>query len=338
MNYYVLCPYGLVTGGPDALHQLVYYLNKINKNAKLVYLNALRNDYEIPKQYQRYIDSYILFNQLEDSEDNVIIIPEFLSHLAKKYKKSKVYIWWLSVDYNLDKTSLPYKLLLIVTYLLRAFKYRKIGFRRFNMMFKNVFYKKKYDFKHEMKNVSHLCASYYAYDFVKKNGSNNAKLCIEPISLRFLENNSIDSNKQDIVLYNPKKCGEFVKKLIEKSNNSIVYVPLEGYSQDELIDLYKKSKVYIDFGPFPGAERMPKEAVLNGCVIITGKFGASNFYGDVPIKDEYKFDANDENIVSIIGKIKYSLLNYQVIKNDFDEYRNRVLSLENNFIEALKEV
>ncbi len=338
MNYYVLCPYGLVTGGPDALHQLVYYLNKVNKNAKLVYLNATSYEHKIPIQYSRYIDKYVLYKDLVDSKDNVIIIPEFLSHLAKVFKESKVYIWWLSVDYNLDKTSFLYKCLLVSTYFIRMFKYRKIGFKRFNMMFKNVLYKRKYVFKNEQENVSHLCASYYAYDYVTKNGSTKASLCIEPISIKFLENNSIGHYKENIVIYNPKKCGEFVGKIINNSNNQINFVPLIGYSQDELIDIYKKAKVYIDFGPFPGAERMPKEAVLNGCVIITGRFGASNFYGDVPIKDEYKIEAKQENIDMIIDKIKYCMDNYENIVNDFNEYRDRVLSLESNFIKKLEEV
>lgn len=338
MNYYVLCPYGLVTGGPDALHQLVYYLNKVNKNAKLVYLNATSYEHKIPEQYSRYIDGYILYKDLVDSKDNVIIIPEFLSHLAKKYKEAKVYIWWLSVDYNLDKTSFLYKCLLISTYPIRALKYRNIGLKRFNMMFKNVLFKSKYNFKKEQINVSHLCASYYAYDYVTKNGCRKASLCIEPISIKFLEDSVVTSAKEDIVIYNPKKCGEYVNKIIEKSNNQFHFLPLIGYSQKELIDIYKMAKVYIDFGPFPGAERMPKEAVLNGCAIITGKFGASNYHGDVPIKDEYKIEANDKNISLIIEKIKYCLTNYDNIVKDFDEYRDTVLSLENNFIKKLEEV
>ena len=63
----------------------------------------------------------------------------------------------------------------------------------------------------------------------------------------------------------------------------INFIPLKGYNQKELISLFRESMVYMDFGFFPGAERLPKEAVINGCLIITGRNGASDFHGDVHI-------------------------------------------------------
>ena len=109
MNIYVLIPYGLVTGGPDALHQLVYYLNKLKFNACAVYLGASKNE-EIPKQYKTYINDYLLIDEVIDDKNNIIVIPEFISYLKKDFKKSRVFIWWLSVDYNLNRTSIFYKM------------------------------------------------------------------------------------------------------------------------------------------------------------------------------------------------------------------------------------
>ena len=102
--------------------------------------------------------------------------------------------------------------------------------------------------------------------------------------------------------------------------------------------MYQKAKVYMDFGTFPGAERIPKEAVINGCCIITGKYGASAFYKDVPINDEYKIDAKEENIDKIILSIKDLFDNYDEKIKDYEEYRNTVLNLENNFIKQIKGV
>ena len=339
MKIYVLIPYGLVTGGPDALHQLVYYLNNLEFSVCAVYLGASKNE-EIPKQYKTYIKDYSLIDEVIDDKDNIIVIPEFISYFKKDFKKSRVFIWWLSVDYNLNKTSFFYKMFFFFTIPLRLIKNRRKGYRGILSNFKNAIKKEKYSFKNETNNVAHLCASYYAYDYVSSRSKNRFYLCIEPISKFFLEKSSDGisySNREDIVLYNPAKCGEFVEKIIERAPN-IKFVALKGMSQSQLIDYYKKAKVYIDFGPFPGAERMPKEAVLFGCTILTGKNGASAFYGDVPISDNYKIESKIENITLIISKIGYMIENYESIILDFEDYKNTVLKLEDNFINQLKEI
>lgn len=339
MKIYVLIPYGLVTGGPDALHQLVYYLNKLKFNTCAVYLGASKNE-EIPKQYKTYINDYLLIDEVIDDKDNIIVIPEFISYLKKDFKKSRIFIWWLSVDYNLNKTSIFYKMFFFFTIPLRLIKNRRKGYRWILSNFKNAIKKEKYSFKNESNNVTHLCASYYAYDYVSSRSKNRFYLCIEPISKFFLEKSSDGisySDREDIVLYNPAKCGKFVEKIIEKAPN-IKFVALRGMSQSQLIDYYKKAKVYIDFGPFPGAERMPKEAVLFGCTILTGKNGASAYYGDVPIYDEYKLENSDNNIGNIIEKIKYMLSNYDSIINDFSAYKTTVLNLENQFLDQLMSI
>lgn len=339
MCIYVLIPYGLVTGGPDALHQLVYYLNKLNFNAAAVYLGADHKQ-KIPKTYMCYIDNYLTFNDIDDDEKNIIVIPESLSHLGIKFKKSKIFIWRLSVDYNFIHTSIFYKLYFLATMPLRFIKDFKKGKTWMSSTYYNALFKKRYSFQNEPKNMTHLCASYYAYDYVSRRSKNRFYLCIEPISKFFLEMSSDEisySNREAIVLYNPAKCGEFVEKIIERAPN-IKFVALKGMSQSQLIEYYKKAKVYIDFGPFPGAERMPKEAVLFGCTILTGKNGASAYYGDVPVSDNYKIESKIENITLIISKIEYMIENYESIIFDFKDYKNTVLKLEENFINQLKTI
>ena len=76
---------------------------------------------------------------------------------------------------------------------------------------------------------------------------------------------------------------------------------------------------------------MPKEAVLFGCLIITGRKGASNFYNDVMIDDKYKFNEDKDKIGEIINLIKDMLAHYEKYVPDFKVYKNHVLSLENCF-------
>lgn len=331
---YVVSPYGLVTGGPDALHQMVYYLNCIGFDASIVYSDIKSHKYEIPDPYKKYTKDYLLLNEIEDEKNNAIVVPETANHLINNYKCLKKYIWWLSVDNNIELSKTTSKIKKIL---------KKIRISNLKKIYKINTLKvylghKKYDFSDEK--VIHLCASYYAYDYVKKNNKNkkNINLCIEPISKIFLEKSKFNQKrKENIVLYNPQKNYEFTKKIIKKTHD-LKFIPLRGYSQDELLKMYNKAKLYIDFGMFPGAERIPKEAVINGACILTGKYGASSFYNDVPIMDEYKIDAKEENINIIIKKINDILINYERRINDFEEYRNTVWNLEDNFIKQLKKI
>ncbi len=336
---YVFCPYGLVTGGPDALHQMVYYLNSLHKEAHLVYLGASKRNQKLPDAYRAYIQDYLLFEDVKDEKGNIIVLPEFISQYQRKFKKAKVYLWWLSVDYNLDKTSLFFKTFFFLTIPLRFLLRIRDPFFLTYTRIKDCFFKEKYDFQNQPENVRHLCASYYALDHVKKN-KREGHPCIEPISKIFLSEKEMTEEeirkKKDIILYNPAKSEEYVQ-MLKKEAPDLPFFPLRGLSQSELIQKYREAKMYIDFGPFPGAERMPKEAVLNHCLILTGRRGASGYHGDVPIKEEYKIEGMKENVHTIISMIKKMLSDYVKLDTDFDEYRKMVSSLEENFIRTLED-
>ena len=338
IRIYVLCPANVITGGPDALHQIVFYLNKIGYDASIVYSSEKHEHVEIPFPYKCYIDSFLLLNDLIVTKNDIIITPETHFYLIKNFECKKI-IWWLSVDNN-SKYTFLYRVFKIFTIPLRFLKNNIIQNKNINYKkyFKYNFFNKKITFKDENNILFHMCASYYAFDYVSKKTSINVYKAIEPLSKKFLDryNESKDCEyiKENIILYNPAKCDKIIKKLI-KYDKKHRYIPLSGMSQDELIDMYKKAKLYIDFGPFPGAERMPKEAVLFDCCIITGRRGASDFYYDVPILEKYKFkNYKDYKKISIL--IDYIFENYEIVIADFELYKKTVINLESNFINSLK--
>ncbi len=342
-NIYVFCPNDIVTGGPDALHQIVYYSNKLGLNAKIVYYAfSKKHQFFIPEAYKNYVSDFVVEKEFIDSKDNVVILPEHAIDKLKYLKKSKVFVWWLSVDNNINRSSFFWKIFFFATLPARVVKNWDYYKKRFGEAIVKTLQAKAYSFKKENDNIEHICASHYAYDFVSKRSSKEVSLCIEPISKFFLEkfethkDDLSSCKRKDVVLYNPKKNGEFVKKLVDYAPD-LNFEPLVGLTQEQLIDKYKSAKVYVDFGPFPGAERIPKEAVLFGCSVITGRRGASNFYGDVPIPDEYKFGDYQNQIEQIVQKIRELLVDYNSKNKDFNEYRKTVLSLEENFMKSLRE-
>ena len=340
---YVFCPNDFVTGGPDALHQMVYYLHEIGCDAEIVYYAfSKKHVFSIPDAYKPYIAHFITESDFVDDYGNIVILPEHAVNKLKMVKKSKAFVWWLSVDNNTNRSSFLWKMFFFATLPARVVKNWYYYKKRFVEAIVKTLQMKKYDFIAEPENVEHICASCYAHDFVSRRSKHKTTLCIEPISKIFLDKynvckSGLDSlERKDVILYNPRKSGAFVEKLARIASD-LHFVPLSGMSQEELIEKYKTSKLYVDFGPFPGAERIPKEAALFGCCVITGRNGASDYYGDVPIPDEYKFADYQSQVDQIIQKIRDILKNYESKKSDFEDYRNKVLALEQNFMDSLKE-
>ena len=52
-------------------------------------------------------------------------------------------------------------------------------------------------------------------------------------------------------------------------------IELKGFNNKQIINIFKKTKIYLDFGYHPGKDRMPREAVLFNNCIITNKRGSA---------------------------------------------------------------
>jgi hypothetical protein len=153
----------------------------------------------------------------------------------------------------------------------------------------------------------------------------------------FLKTQTDLSKKENIVAYNPKKGFSFTQKIISSAKD-IKFVPLINMSREEVIKTLQRAKVYIDFGNHPGKDRLPREAAILGCCVITGKRGSAAFFEDVPIPDEYKFEDKEENIPKIIKKIKDCFENFEKRYKDFEYYRQVIKNEPQKFIEDLKKI
>ena len=120
----------------------------------------------------------------------------------------------------------------------------------------------------------HLVQSEYARNHCKYLGISGDKIKYLGDYLRdeFIENalKTCEIEKQNMVAYNPKKGMEFTKKLISLAPD-IEWIPLQGLTPDEMSLLLRSVKVYIDFGEHPGMDRIPREAAISGCCVITGR-------------------------------------------------------------------
>jgi hypothetical protein len=327
---YVYCPAGAVTGGAELLHQLVDKLNRNQRNAFIVYYGD--KEHNVPSDYSSYMIE--IDDEIEDVSDNIVIIYEGCYDFINKNVNIQKVLWWLSVD-NFYICSAKY------LNSFDSFRWNVMfGLKFFPFRFANLFIGNNY-FKNTISlnkirkmNVIHAYQSEYAHNFLIQHQFSDLFPLKDYVNTDHFT--QIDtSNREDIVLYNPKKGLNFTKKLIALSPN-IRWVPIQNMTRNELVALMRKSKVYVDFGYHPGKDRLPREAAMNGCCVITGLDGSAAFFEDVPIETIYKFDKKRVLKNKIVNQIEYLISNYSSSINDFEFYRRTILNEKNDFDRQVK--
>lgn len=332
---YIFCPANLITGGAELLHQLADFLSKLNKTAFIVYFkNTEIITCDIPEAYKKYNIKTV--SDIEYSKENVYIFPETAVFFLRDFNTGIRMIWWLSVDnYYLAKNST------IIEYY--NFIYRNI-FKSILFVTKSIIgdilkHREHPNFKNCKlkkidKTIIHLYQSEYAKDFLSKKGISKLYPLKDYINDDYFENN-IKKIKKDTILYNPKKGFSFTKKLIAAAPE-LSWLPIQNMSRQQVKEAMLESKLYIDFGNHPGMDRIPREAALCGCCIITGKNGSARYHTDVPIPVSYKFSQSNNNIKKIVRMIHATLDNFDKVSHDFDLYRNIISNQKADFAEEVK--
>jgi hypothetical protein len=93
---YVLCPAKIVTGGIEAVHQLVHKLNTFGHHALIVPVPVVSNPALL--QYRNYDVAFS--SDVVDNERNLLITTEVNPKALGYYRFIQKAIWWLSVDFH----------------------------------------------------------------------------------------------------------------------------------------------------------------------------------------------------------------------------------------------
>ena len=183
--------------------------------------------------------------------------------------------------------------------------------------------------------VTNAYQSEYAQYYLLNNGFKEIFPLKDFINTEHIGKFSV-KNRENIVLYNPKKGFDFTKKLIKYSPN-IKWVPIVNMTRQQVIELMNKAKVYVDFGFHPGKDRLPRECAMNGLCVITGNRGSARYFEDVWIENKYKFDEKKASRHEIIDRIKETMINYESCVTDFSLYRYRISLEKEEFEREVKE-
>lgn len=322
---YVLSPFNYATGGVELAHQLVDYLREKNADAFIVYMKGweISSEQDITKEYLKY--NIKTCSSIEDSQENMLILPEIYYGQINNYKAIQIGCWWMSVDNHYKLSNCSYY---------DKFRFERRTTKKIKYLFNHLFRIKsseKYSnriLKTEENRITHFYQSHYAQYHLYSKGYSKVIPLSDYINTELI--GKPNSQKENIILYNPAKGYKYTQSLIKRMPQ-YKFFALKGLDRNQLKDLFQKAKLYIDFGHFPGKDRLFREAAINGCCIITGKSGAAFFYEDVPINEEYKYDAKKSNITNIKRKIQFVFNNYTKCYNDFEYLRKQIIQEKNVF-------
>lgn len=300
---YICCPGDSVTGGPELLHQFCDELCGIGVDASIVYY-PLDVNFSVPKQYEHYNVSVTEKDDVQ--QDNaIVIIPEISTQLAKCFGKADICIWWLSVDNYFGRKKYNWFI------------------RRYLGHAKSVIAGQRLPIS-AMKNYFHLSQSEYAKIFLKSRGI-QCEMLTDYLNETHLS--KVDSNivRENIIAYNPKKGSAYSGRLISRFPN-YQFVPIQNMTAGQVRALLERSKIYIDFGEHPGKDRFPREAVMAGCCVITGRRGSAANALDVPVPSRYKLDQFAGDFEAKFQVVTDAILaDYTKSYSDFEEYKVKIL-------------
>ncbi|ADL58370.1 hypothetical protein ISG34_03850 [Methanothermobacter marburgensis] len=205
---YIVAPAGRATGGPELLHQLCFHLrNDLKMDAYMFYQPE---DHEAPvhPEYRKYAVPYV--NKIEDSEKNILIVPEVvgLMRVIDNYERIRKVIWWLSIDNfyisKLENDSVIKGWRGRLNYLAHMFLKREIFELPEIAMEKHKDYELIND-ETVSSAYMHLAQSHYAMNYLKRHGIKNVEYLSDYLNEDFLKIKTDLKNKEDIILYNPRK-------------------------------------------------------------------------------------------------------------------------------------
>lgn len=331
---YVHCPAGVVTGGAELLHQLVSFLNDNGRNAFIVYYGF--KEHLLPNDYKCY--NIKIAEDVINDDKNIEVINEGVFYKVYDNSRTQKFLWWLSVD-NFYICSTHFLALKNIFSFSPSLGFRTVVKRLYTLIFKFKDYPSKIISINDLKSIdcTNGYQSEYAQNFLQNHGFKEMLALKDYINVEHSNEQINIKERKNIILYNPKKGLSFTKKLIAMSPD-LNWVPIQGMTRQQVIQLMHDAKVYVDFGYHPGKDRLPRECAANGCCVITGMRGSAAFFEDVMVPNRYKFDERKASKSEIIKAIRWTLNNYEIAINDFQSYRKKISLEKKEFEEQIAQI
>lgn len=313
MKIIILCPYGVRTGGPEALHQLGATLIDLGIEAYMWY--TIDSDYSFMTglnknsmsttsvnigNRENIIDEYVSYqvpslSEVIISSETVFVIPETYIHWLHALPNTRVVVWWLSVD--------------------NAFGSLGAGGVNLNQL--------------RRKNIIHAYQSNYARKFIEAVDFRKSFELTD--YTKYSKQPSLQEKKLILINAGSKVIFDLVgleRLIAERIDVKLVHV--KGLSRQEIQDAFSRAYCFIDLGNFPGKDRMARECALYDCVPIVLNVGGAKDYN---IPEILKLEVDQLNVLPFI--VESAVKNHDLF---LSMIRNFVASVKLEKLKFFKEV
>lgn len=304
---YLLCHARNRTGGPEALHQLGRALIDLGHDARMVYIEhgavPSVDGYKVsfpeieapmPPAYAHYdVPSGFAF---EDLPGNALVFPEMEPGIVRFAQRMTPLMWWLSIDNGLRAVE--------------AFG----GFAAIRAA-----------------RCEHVCQSFYAWEYLRRHDIQGLPLFdYTAPEHAAAADRAGDTERQNRVLFPAR--GAWFTGWLRRWAPDLMWQEIKGFTAHQVQTLFLTSKLYVDFGSHPGKDRMPREAAILGCCVMTGQRGAAANPFDIPVLNAYKFRDSRWQIPRIVRAIRSTLAEYDQRRADFSSYRRMIMGERAEFV------
>lgn len=326
MRWQIACPAHLVTGGPEALHQLAHTARTLGIDARMVYLGGPRGGAPVPvppayRLYEPVVDA-----ALDDAPGTLVVVPETETPRLRALRRAARAIWWLSID-NYEVTAAQARE-----------RWRRLWWKRWNGRVALPF-----DLAAPEPGVLHLAQSEYARQVLARHGIDGTLMLTDYLRDDFLAQagglrRAVVRHPRRIA-YNPKKGLESTQSIIAAADGRFEFVPIQDMTPQQVIELLCGTAVYIDFGHHPGRDRIPREAVACGCRVLTGRRGAAANAVDIPVPQALKIDEAEPGFARRAVEALQSLVEQPAASEAaFEAYRTTILHQRAIFAEEVRQL
>lgn len=294
----ILCP-PVVTGGPEALHQLGSMIRQLKGRAFMVYGDeCLPADHPVIEAYGGYfVPQRPNACTAGQKARALVVIPEIWAGDACLYSRSAVY--WLSVD-----TAIAWNPMLGA----RGGRAHYFATTR---------------------DVLHLAQSHYALHWLHANGARRVLPVFDYVTPWDVPSGLVRDRVAVLPTRNPEALAE-----LRRLAPDLPWVEIRGMTKREVAKALASSIVYVDLGHHPGKDRVPREAASLGAVVLLNRAGAALHYADHPLDDVHLIDAGD--LPAVVALIRGVLADYRSHYLAQAPYRARVEVERDEFVEQVR--
>lgn len=253
MKIYLLCPY-IKNNRTYSIHQLCSYINALGREGYILYVPNPENQFNSLYPEIPRVKIHPV-GMIDDKPENMIITLDMyqIASIRNQCKNIRIAVWWLTGS--------------VVSDLEQVFQ--------------------------QLQGISiiHLFPTYFSYVTVRP---------LLPVGTKvfFIGDNVEDAfivsspdisklQKENLVAY-AGTMDQMSAVLCENANIHCVDVSM--LCIEDRVEIYKKAKVFTNFGYYLGKDRFMREAAVSGCVVVTHKSGAAGCKEDTPIDEKIGFD------------------------------------------------